>query len=173
MEKAFLVLGPEGSGNRLWMELLIAAGCVGDAGYWQRFDVTGQINRFNPAAQPTVPICWFRSFPHRNEWACPAAMAADVARRGWEPFFLLLVREPAAVAGSQSARGWRHGSPELQLRRAWESVLCSGWRWRLAVYEAVLLGGLSVVNRVLSDVGLPGLGSLPCELVDGNCKHFS
>jgi hypothetical protein len=157
----------------MWMKLLLAAGCRGSSTYSQSFDVTGRVNRFNRPSDWVGDIAWFRSVPHRNQWCCPSAMAADVRHFGWSPFFVLLVRDPAAVLGSQSRRKWRHGSVEYQFAWAAERVFASGFPWRLAVYESLMGGGLPVANRLLVDIGLEPLDSLPFDLRDGNAKHFA
>ncbi len=173
MKRAFLILAPEGSGNRMWVRLLMAAGCRGRGEYAQEFDWPGRVNLFKPPEGYAGPIVWFRSVPHRNEWADASAMAGNVRAAGWEPCFLLPIRDAYCTKRSQTARGWDHGDVETQLRKCWESVFFSGYCWRWCVYESLIHGGLPSANAVLRSLDLKPLQALPFGFHDGNVKHFA
>ncbi len=99
MLKAYLVLGPESSGTRMMTELLLAAGCIGDAGHTQRFD----------RAWPTEesPIVWRRSVPHAGEWPPIELLIHHLRSAGYEVYAVVTMRDWTAMARSQ-VEHWGH-----------------------------------------------------------------
>jgi hypothetical protein len=93
VKRAFLVYGPESSGNRLVTRLLVACGCYGDGTHTQR------LNEGPPDTD--LDIVWFRSVPYARVWPNLVDQIDQVKRYGYEPIILILSRDVYATAQSQ------------------------------------------------------------------------
>ena len=97
--RAFMIYGPESSGNRLLRRILIAGGCVGDPGLEQSFD------QALPMAEDVPLIVWGRSVPGNvppNSW--PSFYVQDIGqarKHGYDVFGLVMVRDWYCMAQSQ------------------------------------------------------------------------
>ena len=97
--KAYLILGPESSGTRMMTEVLLAAGCTGDAGHEQRFD--------NTWPDGESPIVWRRSIPHAGEWPSIDRMIHHLRQSDYEVYAVVTMRDWSAMARSQ-VEHWNH-----------------------------------------------------------------
>lgn len=97
MARAFIVLGPEDSGNRMMTNLLVTAGCEGKAGYKIPFDQPFDYEI--PA--PEKDIVWLRSVPHCGSYPAIANMIRDVMDKGYEPQVIIMVRAAWVVRKAQ------------------------------------------------------------------------
>lgn len=124
MLKAYLVLGPESSGTRMMTEILIAAGCIGDAGHEQRFDEK------QPAGES--PIVWRRSVPHAGEWPSIDLMIHRLQQSGYEVFAVVTMRDWTAMARSQ-VEHWNHTfeSAIENIRGAYPYIFASLLKFRV------------------------------------------
>lgn len=123
-KKAFLVVGPESHGTHLVTDILINAGCIGQAGNhvpWQPENKA--LNRELPkpweSELPTDlqpwdikypvdedPIVWRRSLPHNKEWVNLSHMINILRLRAYLVQVVVVTRDPYAALHSQLK--WRH-----------------------------------------------------------------
>lgn len=103
MKRAYLVVGPESSGNRKLAAQLIEAGCVGGTEFDHPF-----MHELPTEEDPVVVV---RSYPHGNQWPDVADLFEILRGRGYCVRALVTVRDPLAVMRSQVAR--RHHPREL------------------------------------------------------------
>jgi len=120
MYLAFVVVGAESTGTRLMTEILMHAGCDGDATHEQRFD-----NGFPPASKHIV---FRRSFPHANITPDLTAILRDLRKAGYSPRVIVMTREIGATASSQLLA--RHCVTE------WEALMRIQGAYR-AIFEAL------------------------------------
>lgn len=109
-----LVTGPESSGNRYTVDLLIkAAGCHGKSGHVQPLDQKKRGKQKDWSALDTTTIgrvgaypciAMHRSFPHNNKWAKLDKMAKMARNHGFDPHVVVLFRDPESVHDSQVKR---------------------------------------------------------------------
>ena len=90
---AYLVFGPESSGNRLMTRILVGCGCFGDGDHRQR------LNTAPPP--PGVHIAWHRSVPYAKGWPDLCHLIDIVRAAGYMPMGLVMTRDINAVAHSQ------------------------------------------------------------------------
>lgn len=103
MNRAYLIVGPESSGNRHLASALIAAGCAGKADTVQPWDGPGwSIVVPEPRPEHLVVV---RSFPHAGKWLSLYELVGQLTRQGYETAVLLPVRNPAIVERSQVRAG--------------------------------------------------------------------
>ena len=156
MKQAYVVAGPESSGNRLLAALLVRAGCIGSGSMAQPFELPTY-------ESPSVIV---RSFPHGNDWPDLRDVYHALRDRGYMVRVLIPVRDPWCVVQSQHSR--QHHPPELALanvRRTYADIFAqlgqlNVW-WLLVPYEAMVLHPVQAVRRLLELLGLPtdNLGS--------------
>lgn len=172
-KRAYLVYGPEASGNRLMGRLLIAAGCIGDGGHAQRWET-------KPPTDET-PIVWVRSLPlgtdHR--WPDVPEHIMRLEDAGYQVVLVILVRDMIATSLSQIAAGHvEHRLEAEQNMLGALQTLLDAPKWaatnhaQVVTYEAIA-GGLPYVNALLDRLGLPALEKLPEPIYDGNAKYYS
>lgn len=82
--RAFLVLGPESSGTRLFTRILIACGCSGSGAHKQPFDTE--------LPKASGNIVWRRSFPHHQHWPDVSLMAHKLRKLEYEVVAVVTVR---------------------------------------------------------------------------------
>ena len=103
MNRAYLIVGPESSGNRHLASVLIAAGCAGKADTVQPWDGPGwSIVVPEPRPERLVVV---RSFPHAGVWLKMITLVQQLRRQGYEPAVLWTQRNPAIVERSQVRAG--------------------------------------------------------------------
>lgn len=122
-KRAYIVSGPESSGNRYLARLCLQAGCAGDASTEQRFD------RDPPSRQQRV--VWIRSLPHAHGWPDLGGLVSLLRGRDYEVQALVPLRCPVATARSQVAAGHVKGEGWAHVHRL------TGLSYALGVYAAL------------------------------------
>lgn len=119
LKRAFLVVGPEASGNRYLTRLLVSGGCAGAGDYHQPFDLDNW-HIFVPSPEPqAVVVC--RSFPHAREWPCLVTMLGELAGCGYTATVLPVHRRTDFVLLSQVRAG--HVASEQDAQRHYDKAL--------------------------------------------------
>lgn len=145
--RAFFVLGPESSGTRLVTQLLIAAGCVGDAGHSQRFDTES----FGDA--PDVVLR--RSVPHCRAWLNWQELADRATGR--DIMAVICVRDPTVMVKSQIDNGHVRNAEHAKrnIAAAYRMIFeQASAPYVLAVYESLVLHPEQAQAALLTSVGL-------------------
>jgi hypothetical protein len=140
-------------------QLLIAAGCIGDAGHSQRFDTE---------SFEGDPVVWRRSVPHRFEWLNLAAMAMKA--NDYKITTVVTMRDWEAMARSQVAVGHVKTLEDARfnIRTAYREIFAQVQpRHMVAVYES--LANPAAQRALLSRLGLP---EVTMEIHDGNAKRW-
>lgn len=165
MKCAYLVVGPESSGNRMLATLLIQAGCAGGTA----FDHPLMFNL--PVDED--PVVVIRSYPHGNDWPDLAEIYDTLRGRGYMVRALVAVRDPHCVIESQVER--RHHPRELAwsnyqqaYRRIFEQLLSVNVWYALVPYAALRRG--EAQRNLLATLGLP---AVEVEVRDENAKHYA
>lgn len=168
MKRAYLVLGPESSGTRLATRLLMSAGCTGDDGHTQQFDVM--------LPRMTSLIVWRRSVPHDNKWphivGMVAALRANdyqvqavVTTRDWQATILSqitnrLVKDQVEAAANLQ-RAYRHIFGELEACETPFVVLS---------YDSLVQRPQQVMRYLARHLALERTPAV--EVYDGNAKYL-
>lgn len=163
--KAFLVLGPESTGTRLMTQILISAGCQGDAGHFQKFD------EYIPEV---TPIVWRRSYPHFGNWPNLFVMLEELAN--YECHAIVTVRHPHATERSQVAN--KHVKTTKIARenvskayqRIFMSLSTSGTPFTVIPFESLMLHPAQSQYALFEMLGLSGQ---PLAIRDENRKHYA
>lgn len=170
-KSGFLVVGPESSGTRLMTDILIRAGCNGDATHEQRWDTE----------QPPVdrPIVWRRSIPHYFQWP-PLPMLINTMRGwGFRPTVLVMQREFHALISSQVAqrRVQDINQARAHIQRAY-GLIWGGLAMAVAdipavpvSYEGIIYRPRKVLDELLSTLRLVVLDDYSF-ITDQNAKHY-
>ena len=166
--RAFLVCGPESSGNRLMTRLLVAAGCYGDGAHFQRLDRAIPVHEHQ--------IVWMRSVPHAHEWPDLSGMVHQLRGLNYTVQVVVMSRDWTAVARSQVAAG--HAPDEAtalsNIREAWRHIFT---HLNLVDVPYVVVNYESLVQRPSAALaGVMALFGLPLPeheyIYDGNVKWF-
>lgn len=176
-KRAFLVTGPESSGNRMMAAILSAAGCRGSG------STDSPYNDQLPAGESPVVI--IRSFPHGGRWPNLRELIAQLQSCGYEVTVLVTARGPVALERSQVAAGHQvDGDGARQAiaeayGRIFPALFASGTRWMLVPYEALVLNPDTAVPELLELLGLnPDFGGHVRvdhqlgPITDQNRKHY-
>jgi hypothetical protein len=179
---AFLICGPESSGNRLWARILVAAGCYGDGSTVQRLDV--ELNKKIGAGNRPENIVWVRSYPHGSEeedrhWPDISYLRYLLNSVGYDRVYVLVPhRDIFCMASSQVNK--RH-VPNIQIAHqniqtamvmVATSLAVANMKGIQVSYESLVQHSLEYVNRLLAFVEMPLLGKLPEEIYDGNEPYY-
>lgn len=163
-KRSYLVLGPESSGTRMMTEILIAAGCDGDAGHEQRWDTES----------PTSDrIVWRRSAPHGGGWPNIDGMVWELRRLGYSVFAIVLNRDWTAMAKSQG-ESWGHTfeSAIRNIRSAYPHIFSDlrikNVPYICVSYESLIQRGPQVLSPLFEILG--GLDVPEFTVYDGNSK---
>lgn len=165
---AYLIYGPESSGNRMMARALIAAGCIGDGDHYQRWE-----------EQPLDgdPIVWLRSIPNGGQWPSIDMQCRHLQAYGYEPVFLVMVRDWTATSRSQVLRG--HVKTELEglanIQRAMRFIMggVRSWPFQIVNYDAIVSRGWDAICPILETLGLdPPPPEKRFEIIDANAKHY-
>lgn len=173
MLKAYLIHGPESSGNKLMGRLLMAAGCHGnydgDSDAWENCPPDGE-----------TPIVWVRSYPltHHHLWPSIRQQVATLRGRGYNCHSLVMVRSWHSTIQSQIARG--HVSTVQQamtnmrlamtlIMEGLQAALCP---YEVVSYESIIQRPLPALAELFVRIGLPKLTELPEPIRDENAKYF-
>jgi hypothetical protein len=147
--KAFLVLGPESSGNHFVTDILVNAGCKGDSGHRGTWEAGAE----NAVPQPwdnelprdgTTPIVWRRSVPHGGDWVDIKGMVGNLRKLGYTVVAVVIVRNMFATIRSQIRRRMHNTEGEIRVnfRRALVRIFTElekeGVPFVLQTYEALV-----------------------------------
>lgn len=162
---AFLVLGPESSGTRVVTEILRSAGCDGDSGHGQRWDV------MPPDGDKIV---WRRSMPHAHNWPDLDAMHDKLDLLGYEVKIVVTTRDWKAMIKSQLGQhvpDERQGLANIQeaMRRIFEFIYRRNLDYIIMSYDAMVLNKHEYLKSLLS---LFNLEYQEVEIRDENAKHY-
>ena len=165
---AFLVLGPESSGTRLWTRILIGAGCLGDDGESQRLD----------SGLPDAPaIVWRRSIPHARCWPSIPMIVTDLRVARYKVAAVVTTRDWNAAMQSQVAAGH---VPDIDTARAnlqkaypfiTGALTSNQVPYVMASYEALVWRPGRFLRWMSGQLGLE-LGLLDTPIFDGNAKWY-
>ena len=92
-KRAYLVLGPEGSGTKLVTRLFVEAGCQGEWSHKQKFDREG------PAGELVVVR---RSYPHNGSWPNLKTLAGQLLE--YEVRAVVMIRTYRCTVASRTRR---------------------------------------------------------------------
>ena len=180
------VTGPESSGNRYTVQMLIgAAGCHGKSGHTQPLDhkkkgrekkwdiLDKNVLKTIKASQPCAVI--HRSFPHNHIFVDLKTMANMAREQGFSPQVIVLHRFMPAVLDSQVVR--KHVTNNIKARintkRAYleifRDIVDAELPYTIVVYE--LLKDPKYVHWLFDEIGLEYDASRVPEFKDKNEKH--
>ena len=170
-KRAFLVLGPESSGNRFVTRCLMAAGCDGDGDHDQRFDKTLD------GAKDT--IVWRRSLPYGGGdgrvWPDLDTMLKKLKARDYRVRVVALLRNQYCTEKSQVGKHvqtYKESAYNIAsaTRRIASFILENDLEAHYITYESVI-HNWEAFARVLREWGLEPV--LPAEgLKDANTQHL-
>lgn len=120
--RAYLVVGPESSGNRYLVSLLVSGGCSGIGGHDQPFD--GPVGNIIVLEPKPEHIAMHRSFPHGNRWLGLDVLIDQLADHGYQTTVLIAVRDPSACVPSQILGGHTKtiAEAEAHIDRAYREI---------------------------------------------------
>lgn len=168
--RAFFVVGPAGSGKRLLMSALLAAGCWGDDGPAQRLDDLWFDGR------PDV-IAFWRSIPHGEGWPPVADIVQLMRDAGYAVTVLVTVRDPYAMARSQVQANHvaflenAYAYIEQAYMYLFGQIAPLVVRLVMVPYEAMVLHRKTLA-LLLADLGLEMAGRRLPTIYDGNLWHY-
>ena len=168
-KRAFLVLGPESSGTRLMMRLLVAAGVEGDFGHDQRWE--GSL----PNEEPLVAIR--RSVPHRRQWPDIAGLVDDLRARLYDVMVIVTSRDWHSMIISQQAAPHAESVDEAlaHIRRAYCDIFAAlasrDVPYEMVNYEALTQRPAKMLAYLFQRLGLPVPESVP-YIYDGNARYY-
>lgn len=169
--RAFLVCGPESSGNCYLTRLLCEAGCAGRGAGEQPFDGPG-CSVVVPEPRPPL-VAVVRSFPHGGTWPDLASQVQQLRDQGYRVMVLVTVRDQHSQFLSQLRAGHADSWPEYTSRyvRAYRDifsgVLASGAAFLLVPYAC--LGRERYRDMLRGILELPGPFLEP--FIDGDAKY--
>jgi hypothetical protein len=169
--KAFLIVGPESSGTKLFAQILIGAGCAGDDDHYQKWDwepPTGDL------------IVWRRSVPHAEWYPDIVGMVETLRGSGYRVFAYVMTRDWYAMLNSQVLTRL-NGTYEFcyrRVQRAYPYIFMQlGYAsvpYAVVSYEALTryseLERRQYIESMLALFGLQ-MGKLP-DIYSGNAKHY-
>lgn len=176
--KAFVVLGGESTGTRMMTKFLIQAGCYGDSGHKQKFDLGIEGADF--------PLVWRRSFPHEKRWINlgteiinPLLQYASLD----EIFVLVMSRNWFCTIKSAVGQCHVHnvGQAKANLEHAYSYIFRELFRFILLRYQIVSydmltsIFGYRYLLHLFKELGLNTSYEFVAEtmkIFDGNKKHF-
>lgn len=174
--RAYLVAGPESSGNRYMTRCLVSAGCAGRGEVKQPWD-----GKHHFLVLPETPerLVVFRSVPHgrlgpKPLWPDIAGHVQILRDHGYDLDILLMDRDPEFVARSQVNTGhadsleqaygriddaWSHIYRHISHARAWENVTKVLYRF---------LGNSNYRLKLSKQLDLPPFTE---SFIDGDAKY--
>ena len=170
MPTAYLVLGPETSGNRWLTSLHIEAGCAGSAAHKQPFDSELP----DPADEPLIVLR--RSLPYWGRWPDLRYLVQRLRRAGYAVVATVIVRDWQVTRVAQTRAGYgirdeQHAHERMReaLRRIVTSLVNDCVEWTLVTYESLILHPHEAVASLFDWLGLP---APEINAVDGNEKYY-
>lgn len=170
MKTAYLVTGPESSGNRMLLSILLQAGCV---------DHTKQAEPDwkNLIPNTNGPIALMRSMPHAKDWYSLGGLTDLLKSFGYSVKIIIPVRDWTSVCKSQVAI--QYASDEVtakaKIDRAYKhlfnAITANSLDYLLVSYESFVLNTQAATGSLLNWCGLSFPASLPV-IYNGNTKHW-
>ena len=170
MKRAFLVYGPESSGNRLMTRVLVACGCYGDGSHHQRLND-------RPPPRDADKIVWFRSVPYAHAWPNLTGHIDQVLRYEYQPTILVMNRDVYAIARSQVRTGHvrdiaaAYRSITTAYRIIFDAINQMNANYLMVSYESLFIRQPDYLGWLLAHIGLT-LESPIEEITDQNAKHY-
>ena len=168
MKTAYLVVGPESTGTRCTTQILIDAGCHGQADHGQEFDS-------RPPSGPS-PVVWRRSVPHGAVWPDITGMASTLSANGYAVKAVVTTRDWYSVIESHVRRGLvrERGAAIKKLRKAYPFIFGHLSKaeipfWVVS-YEALVMRPARAAAKLMEMLGLSPPGEV--RIVDGNGKYY-
>lgn len=174
MKKAFIVVGPESSGNRYMGRLLVSAGCAGSGTHHQPFDKDNW--DFELPKDSPERVVLVRSFPNAHEWPDLNKLRDKFfLEYGYETTILVMVRDMWVVAQSQIRN--RHVVNEdmayKHYNQAYEFIFsdihAGGLNFRIVPYSS--LGRREFLDCLFESLDLQPIK--PERFVDGDQKYLT
>lgn len=176
MKQAYVVCGPESSGNRLLTSILIRSGCVGEAS-----DQPGLWHQKKPSNEEKIVLTI--SFPHGHEWIDLVDILTQLNNRGYAVWFLITVRDHHCVIESQKQS--RLKAPELAwgnymraYREIFKQLAFMDVPILMVPYEAIISRSVEYVRELLTTLNLPYVdgevivNGKVTAITDGNAKYY-
>lgn len=171
--KAYLVVGPESSGNRYLTRLLCQCGCEGAGSTIQPFDV-GTTGSFSVPEPRPEKIAVIRSFPYAKQWLRLDDLITNLENLKYDVTILVMTRDPSIVEQSQIRTGHVKTNEEarLNIARAYRNIfyglIVSRCPYLLIPYEQ--LSRPEFVEWLLTRLDLEPVDSLE-PFANGNTKY--
>lgn len=168
--RAFLVLGPESSGTKLFTKILIGAGCNGDAGNEQRWD------NECPVFGRDDPVVWRRSVPHGEKYPDIVEMVEQLRGAGCQVCAYVTMRDWTSILNSRVINAgiisYEIASQRLQWAypHIFSQLQSTKVPFATVSYEAIMEHGVKYIKRMLKIFGLD-VGAIP-EIIPGNQKYY-
>lgn len=166
-KRAFLVLGPESSGTRLFTRILIKAGCYGSYEHVQ--DIDQEIPDKNL-------IVWRRSVPHAQKFPNIEAMIKVLRKYNYSVAAFITNREWHSLMNSQiltrpHVKNQSRSFQNLQLAYPHIFTALTNQRIPFIVisFEAMIYSQENYINRMLSLFDLP---PVDIEINNTNNKYY-
>lgn len=170
MKRAFVVMGVPSSGTRLLTRILIAAGCVGDGDYAQRYDEVPPtadlivIRRHQPTGRPP-------------KWARNTNIIRALQRLGYAVSVLIITRDWGCTMQSQIA------APHAADITAAHILTMGAWRamlrrmpddvpFEVVTYESIVQRPQAAIAALYARHGLTQIEPIE-PLRDGNAKYYA
>lgn len=154
MKQAFVVVGPESSGNKVMTALLVRAGCVGTAddehlNLWDRIE---------PATEKQVALMY--SYPHGSEWPDLRNIYWRLTNKGYLTWILIMVRDHFCVMRSQVERRLKPAPiAEANYQRAYREIFkqieSGDMPYIMVPYESILMEPMKALQRLFEMLNLP------------------
>lgn len=172
MKRAFLISGPESSGNRILASLLVRSGVEG-AGSTNQVYTRNKLPTDSPLALTII---------HANI----REPILTLRERGYEVTVLVLFRDPVACEQSMVTRGHRDslGAAHRRVLEAYTDVFMQltelGCPFRIVSYDYLVTYPKEVYARLAKDLGLPVVMKGPIfwddqpydTIVDANAQYY-
>ena len=173
--RAFVVVGPESSGNKYMVRLLCEAGCAGRSDDYQPYDDLSDLTVQFPEGQPLPENVGFhRSFPHAGSWPLLGKIKEKLSGFGYSTVIIVMVRDVEAIQHSQVRRGHVDSAETARKNIARANALIWG---EIAgndmMYYSILYGRLAdrdYVKDLLRTLELNSEASLS-DFVDADQKY--
>lgn len=166
---AYIVAGPEASGNRYLTSILCARGCAGAGAHHQPFDDPSDWNRIVLPVERPQRVAFLRSLPHAGVWPDLPRIADQFRAASYSVHLLVPMRDQRIVALSQVAAGHvaTVQAAHYGIRIAYRTAFASGIPYTPVLYSS--LSRPEYVAWLLQQLKLP-VGPYP-EFVDGDRKY--
>lgn len=161
---AYFVIGPESSGTRLTTELLVKAGCSGEYGHVQNFDIT-PLHKLGDLGDQIVVR---RSLPHAGKWHDIRLLIRALEEAGFYVVVISIDRRIEYMAESQLRA--KHVEDQEE---AYHNIIVARnlirdlGRTVHVYYETLVKPGKA--EELLENLGLP-TDNIP-DIYDGNEKY--